>query len=289
MKGKASVAAASTSEAPKSASAILLKAKGDGKDRLTASGVRLDELQKRVSVSTLLAAAERFKPTAEKDEDSKTSKSKWTVAGVIKQLKTGKITLKFLSTVSDVLKTKENVEKFVAGNGFGMLVELPEKNDYKHKQDAIKAAIVECLRSNLSGPKVLEHVAERPDVLTTIVSWANTTVAELKALIFYLLAILPYCTDDTQLSLQVYVRVTNALEFYCTKNNEDYRFQHLVNILKHELNDKIVLAVLSLVYMLVNLPDALEDRWALRMEFRTHDIDRIFKRIQDTPDRKSVV
>jgi len=74
------------------------------------------------------------------------------------------------------------------------------------------------------------------------------------------------------------------LEYYRNKTNADYRFQHLIMILRHELNEKLVQTTLSLVYMIVNLPGALEDRIALRAEFRTHDIERSFKRIQETPE-----
>lgn len=269
---------------PKSVGSLLVKTRGDEKDRLLATTARLDELKKRVTVGSFLSSAEKFYPPLEKDEEAKTAKSKWTVAGAVKQLKTGKITLKFIMDISTILKVKENAEKFVAGNGYEMLVDITEKGENLKQVDNIKAAIVFGLWSNLGIQKVYEHLAERSIILNTITCWAHSAALELKRFIYYFLAAFPFQTDDPQLSIAAYTRVTNALEYYRNKFGHDFRFQHQIMILRHELNDKIVQAMLFLFYMIVNLPGALEDRIALRTEFRKLDIDRAFKRIQETPE-----
>lgn len=57
---------------------------------------------------------------------------KWTVPTVIKQLNTGKITLKFLSSVRDLLaQDGNNLADFIKSNGFELLLPIPDAPDAK--------------------------------------------------------------------------------------------------------------------------------------------------------------
>lgn len=59
---------------------------------------------------------------------------KWTVPTVIKQLNTGKITLKFLSSVRDLLAQEgNNLADFIKSNGFELLLPIPDAPDAKGK------------------------------------------------------------------------------------------------------------------------------------------------------------
>jgi hypothetical protein len=92
---------------------------------------------------------------------------------------------------------------------------------------------------------------------------------------------LPVSVEDAQLSEEAYNTVTTALENYRYKYNEQSRFYLITNTLQFEKDQKIVLSALALANMIVNLPDALEERMAMRAEFRVHAIEDSFNRIQD--------
>jgi hypothetical protein len=56
---------------------------------------------------------------------------KWTVPTIIKQLNTGKITLKFLSSTRDTLTQGNNLADFIKANGFDLLMPIPDSADYR--------------------------------------------------------------------------------------------------------------------------------------------------------------
>lgn len=57
---------------------------------------------------------------------------KWSVPTVIKQLNTGKITLKFLSSTRDMLtQPGNNLADFIKLNGFDILTAIPESPENK--------------------------------------------------------------------------------------------------------------------------------------------------------------
>jgi len=100
-------------------------------------------------------------------------------------------------------------------------------------------------------------------------------------MIYSILAVFPYYVEDSRLAAEAYQKVLDALEFYRYTFGETHRFKELVGALQFEKNDKIVLSVLALVNMLVNLPEHLHDRMAMRAEFKGLGIDDAFNRILD--------
>lgn len=75
-----------------------------------------------------------------------------------------------------------------------------------------------------------------------------------------------------------------ALDAYRFKYGERRRFEHLVYALQFETDPKQVEATFSLVNMLVNLPESLADRLALRSELKALGIDDAIQRLEDTEE-----
>eukprot|EP01125_Pyxidicula_operculata_P018020 TRINITY_DN637_c0_g2_i1.p1 TRINITY_DN637_c0_g2~~TRINITY_DN637_c0_g2_i1.p1 ORF type:complete len:1597 (+),score=727.61 TRINITY_DN637_c0_g2_i1:180-4970(+) len=257
---------------------------GSGVKLVSIQGLRVDKIKKRSAVANMLDSMDKFKPVLKAVADAQASTLvKWTVPSVIKQFKTGKLTMKFLASVKELLKTgTAELDEFVKSNGFETLIDLPDHNDYKHKQNAIKLSIVDALCMFINDPVVYENVLDEPNMLNTVVCWANNGLSELKALIYYLLSILPFLNENNEkLSEDAYRVVLTSLDYYQYRFNEQFRYQHLVMALRHERDEKVLLAIIHLIYVITNLPEDLQERMAMRAEFRALGIEEVFKGIMD--------
>jgi hypothetical protein len=80
-----------------------------------------------------------------------------------------------------------------------------------------------------------------------------------------------------------------VFDAYRFKFGERRRFEHLVYGLFFETDPKIVEATFSLVNMLVNLPESLADRLALRSEFRALGVEEAIRRLEDTEEMEYAI
>jgi len=259
---------------------------GDGTPAKQSPGTptRTGELKKRASSKAFLLNFENYSPELESVAEAKASKSKWSVVTVLKQFKTGKLTLKFLATVKELLREADDLKKFTAEKGFQELIGLPQKNDYEKKNEAIRLSIVDILSTFAKEPIVYKEIVTDPVILAQIILWSDVPGSELKANIYTLLAVIPMLAGDEELAQAGYYQVLQALDHYNYQTREPRRYQHLVQALYHEKSARTILGILSLINMLVNAPEDLNDRLAMRAEFRGIGIAQALDVVQDNKE-----
>lgn len=149
---------------------------------------------------------------------------KWTVPTVIKQLNTGKITLKFLSSVRDMLaQENNNLADFIKSNGFELLLPIPDATEIKGKKflstfdffdnslnllgknDHLKLSIVDMITMVALKPVGIKYLIENPIHLYRIGSWTDSQLDELKEMVYSLFAVLPFICG--KLSLKYFVLI----------------------------------------------------------------------------------
>jgi len=256
----------------------------DAKQATPGTPTRALEVKKRPSQQSFILSFEGYSPSTENVEEAKASKSKWSVSTVLKQFKTGKLTLKFLATVKELLREPSDLAKFTIEKGFQELIGLPQKNDYEKKTEAIKLSIVDLVSSFAKEDVLYKEICTDPVILAQMVLWADVPGSELKANIYTLFAVIPLVAKNEELAQMGYYAVLQALEHYNYQTREPRRFQHLVQSLYHEKAPRTILGILSLVNMLVNVPEDLNDRVAMRAEFRGIGIDQALEVIQDNKE-----
>lgn len=219
---------------------------------------------------------------------AKKEKSKWTVPTVMKQLKTGKLTIKFLEAVRELLEGNETeINAFVKADGFEELLAIPdkptdEKSSDKLDMNEIRIQIVWIVAATIGTYSVSERFLDinSAQLIQRIIWWSKPPVPELRTLIFNFCTAAPFLFNKKFGLAQAYWLINQSMDAYRYKFGEKRRFEHIMFALKFEESEKVIESIIMFSNMLVNLPDSLADRMSMRSELRGLHIESIFDSIQ---------
>jgi len=166
----------------------------------------------------------------------------------------------------EVTTSKRFVDKFVEAGGLTALVnELSKTEKIRSKNnDHIEKEIeiLNILIIFLDNSNAVEFLINTPDVIKELTLVSQSSICEVKKSVFDLLAAI-CCLNENE----GYTGVLDSLDHYAYKMKEKLRFQNIVDTLKHEKNNDTKSSALTLINCIINTPQNLFDRIALRNEF----------------------